>query len=89
MPNPDSPAHDTSRAIALDAATIADLNAAFDAGTLDAEQLVLLCLARIQAYDRHGPRLNAVIVRLKPPVTWIRSVGPLVRGPLCMVSPCC
>lgn len=62
MPNPHSPAHDASRAIALDAATIADLNAAFDAGTLDAEQLVLLCLARIQAYDRHGPRLNAVIV---------------------------
>jgi Asp-tRNAAsn/Glu-tRNAGln amidotransferase A subunit and related amidases len=47
--------------IDLDAATIADLNAAFNAGTLTAEKLVQLCLARIEAYDKKGPGLNAVL----------------------------
>src|SRR5204863_6696202 len=47
--------------IDLDAATIADLNAAFNAGTLSAEKLVQLCIARIQAYDREGPSLHAVM----------------------------
>jgi amidase len=51
-----------AKTIELDAATIADINAAFDAGTLTAEKLVQLCLARIQAYDRQGPALHAVIV---------------------------
>lgn len=50
-----------AKTIDLDAATIADLNAAFADGTLTAEQLVELCLARIQAYDRRGPALHAVI----------------------------
>src|SRR5262245_28682353 len=50
-----------TRSIDLDAATIADLNAAFNAGTLTAETLVQLCLARIQAYDRQGPSLHAII----------------------------
>jgi len=54
-----SVAHATS--INLDSATIADLNAAFKAGTLTSEQLVQMCLARIEAYDDHGPKLNAVI----------------------------
>src|SRR5207249_3208341 len=56
-----APAPVAARTIDLDAATIADLNAAFDAGTLTAEQLVQLCLARIEAYDRRGPALHAVI----------------------------
>ena len=43
------------KAIDLDSATIADVNAAFNAGTLTAEKLVQMCLARIQAYDRQGP----------------------------------
>jgi len=51
-----------AKAIDLDAATVADINAAFDAGTLTAEKLVQLFLARIEAYDRQGPRLHAVIV---------------------------
>src|SRR5437016_9320414 len=51
----------SAKDIDLDAATIADLNAAFNAGTLTAEALVQLCLARIQAYDRQGPSLHAVI----------------------------
>ena len=49
------------KATDLDSATIADLNAAFNAGSLTAERLVQLCLARIQAYDRQGPALRAVI----------------------------
>jgi amidase len=51
-----------ARTIDLDAATIADINAAFQAGTLTAEQLVRLCLARIRSYDREGPSLHAVMV---------------------------
>ena len=43
------------------AATIEELNQAFDAGTLTSEQLVELYLARIEAYDKTGPTLNAVI----------------------------
>src|SRR5213594_2985026 len=49
------------KVIDLDSATIADFNAAFDAGTLTAEKLTQICLARIEAYDRQGPRLRAVI----------------------------
>ena len=45
----------------LDNATVADLNAAFDKGTLTSEKLVQLSLARIDAYDRKGPALRAVI----------------------------
>jgi amidase len=47
--------------IDVDAATIAQINAAFDAGTLTSEALVQMCLARIAAYDRKGPSLHAVI----------------------------
>src|SRR6186713_189193 len=49
------------RAIDLDAATIADVNAAFAKGTLTSERLVQMFLARIEAYDRKGPSLHAVI----------------------------
>jgi amidase len=49
------------KVIDLDSATIANFNAAFKAGTLTAEKLVQMCLARIQAYDRQGPALRAVI----------------------------
>jgi len=45
----------------LDSATVADLNAAIDKGTLTSERLVRLSLARIDAYDRKGPGLRAVI----------------------------
>src|SRR5439155_8917567 len=50
-----------AKTIELDSATIADINAAFDAGTLTAEQLVQMCLARIAAFDRKGPSLHAVM----------------------------
>ena len=45
----------------LTTATIAEINAAFDAGALTSERLVELCLARIETYDKSGPELNAVI----------------------------
>src|SRR3954447_11134121 len=54
-----TPTHATS--FDFDAMTIADINRAFDRGTLTAERLVQLCLARIQAYDRQGPSLRAVL----------------------------
>lgn len=47
--------------ISLDSATVADLDAAFKAGTLTSEKLVRLYLARIAAYDKQGPKINAVI----------------------------
>ena len=43
-------------------ATIADINAAFDAGTLDSERLIELSMARIAAFDEAGPGLNAVLM---------------------------
>ena len=51
----------TAKTIELDSATIADINAAFAAGTLTSENLVQMCLARIEAYDKQGPSLHAVI----------------------------
>jgi amidase len=45
----------------LESATIADLNAAFKKGTLTSEKLTDLYLARIAAYDKQGPAINAVI----------------------------
>ena len=42
-------------------ATIGDINKAFATGTLTSEKLVELSLARINAYDRAGPSLHAVI----------------------------
>ena len=45
----------------LETATVADLNAAFDSGALTSEKLTQLYLARIEAYDKAGPKINAVI----------------------------
>ena len=42
-------------------ASIAEIDQAFAAGTLNSEALTKLCLARIEAYDKKGPGLNAVI----------------------------
>src|SRR5215831_8983839 len=50
-----------ARTIDFDAATIADINAAFDAGTLTSESLTRMCLARVDAFDRKGPSLHAVM----------------------------
>ena len=45
----------------LSEATIADINAAFDAGTMTSEALLLQYLARIDAFDDNGPQLNAIL----------------------------
>ena len=45
----------------LTTASIADINAAFDAGALTSERLVQMYLDRIGAYDQAGPKLNAVL----------------------------
>ncbi|HEY0947762.1 MAG TPA: amidase family protein, partial [Opitutaceae bacterium] len=45
----------------LATATIADLQAAMDRGALTSEKLTQLYLARIEAYDKKGPKLAAVL----------------------------
>lgn len=50
-----------AQALELTSATISELNAAMDRGDLSSERLVALYQARIQAYDKQGPTLNAVI----------------------------
>ncbi len=55
------PGTHAARAVELDQATVADLEAAFAGGTLTSEQLVQRFLARIEAYDRKGPALRAVL----------------------------
>ena len=45
----------------IETATITDLNAAFADGTLTSEQLVSAYLKRIEAYDKQGPAINAII----------------------------
>lgn len=50
-----------ARPVEFDQATIVELQAAMAAGTLTAERLVELCLARIEAFDNAGPKLHAVI----------------------------
>ena len=42
-------------------ATISDLDAALAKGTLTSEKLVKMYLKRIEAYDKQGPAINAVI----------------------------
>ena len=49
------------RELDVTSATIAEINEALDAEALTSVRLVELCLARIAAYDDHGPRINAVI----------------------------
>jgi amidase len=58
---PSLPATASAQILTLSTATIEDLNAAFDSGTLTSERLVELYLARIEAYDQQGPALNAIL----------------------------
>src|SRR5688572_10179700 len=51
----------TAATFDLQTATIADINAAIDAGALSSEKLVRLYLKRIEAYDKQGPKINSVI----------------------------
>lgn len=45
----------------IEDATVADLNAAFKSGSLTSVKLTELYLARIAAYDKQGPGINAII----------------------------
>lgn len=45
----------------LEEATLAEIQAAMDAGALTSEQLVQMYLDRIEAYDDQGPSINALI----------------------------
>ncbi len=47
--------------IEFDDASVAELQAAMKAGTLTSEKLVQLSIARIEAYDKQGPKLHAVM----------------------------
>ena len=71
----------------IENATIADLQAAFKKGTLTAEKLTELYLARIEAYDQKGPKLNAVITLNPKALEQARALDAerkagKVRGPL-------
>lgn len=79
------PAH--AREIDVGQATIADMNAAFKAGTLTSEKLVELSLARIKAYEDAGPALNAIIALNPNALDLARTLDAerkagKVRGPL-------
>ena len=50
------------RSFDLLTSTVADIQAAVASGALTYERLVQLYLNRIDAYDKKGPRLNAVLV---------------------------
>ncbi len=71
----------------LSTATIPELQAAMQKGSLTSEKLMQRYLARIHAYDQQGPKLNAVILLSKDPLAEARAMdaerkakGP--RGPL-------
>jgi amidase len=75
------------RAVPLTSATIADLQAACAAGTLTAEKLTTLYLARIAAYDKQGPAINAVITINPKALETARALDAerragRIRGPL-------
>jgi len=78
-------AHSPLRAAHFDlsTATIADINAAFDAGALTSEKLVSLYLARIAAYDQQGPSLNTIITLNAKALETARALDAerKVRGP--------
>jgi len=73
--------------IPIEDATIADLQSAFKKGTLTSEQLTEIYLARIAAYDKSGPKINAVITLNPKAVEEARALDAerkagKVRGPL-------
>lgn len=58
----------------LATATVADIQAAMDKGALTSEKLVQLYLARIEAYDQQGPKLNTVITLNKNALAEARAL---------------
>jgi amidase len=71
----------------VETATVADLQAAFQKGTLTSEKLTEIYLDRIQAYDKQGPTINAVITLNPNALAEARALDAerkagKVRGPL-------
>lgn len=71
----------------VESATVADLQTAFQKGTLSAEKLTRMYLARIKAYDKQGPGINAVITLNPKALTEAKALDAerkqgKVRGPL-------
>lgn len=58
----------------LATADVADIQAAIDAGALSSEKLVGLYLKRIDAYDKKGPKINAVLFLNKDAVAEARAL---------------
>lgn len=80
-------AHARAAEIKIEDATIAELQAAFAKGTLTAEKLTEIYLARIAAYDKQGPALNTVITLNPKAMEEARALDAerkagKVRGPL-------
>lgn len=70
----------------INSATIADLNEAFDGG-LTSQKLVSAYLKRIEAYDKKGPKINAVITLNPNAIQTAKALDAerkrgKVRGPL-------
>lgn len=71
----------------LATATLADIQQAMDRGALTSEKLVQLYLARIDAYDKRGPGINAVITLNPQAIATARALdverkSKGARGPL-------
>jgi Asp-tRNA(Asn)/Glu-tRNA(Gln) amidotransferase A subunit family amidase len=58
----------------LSTATIADIQSAMASGALTSEKLVQLYLARIEAYDKKGPKLNSVLTLSKTALEEARAL---------------
>ena len=71
----------------LTTATVADVQAAYAGGQVSVEQVVSAYLARIAAYDKQGPRIEAIVVVNPAALDDARALdraraGGAVRGPL-------
>ncbi len=63
LPSAQTPARpDTAAPFRVEEATIADIHAAMKAGRLTCRALVEAYLRRIEAYDKNGPAINAIVV---------------------------
>jgi amidase len=80
-------AQTSSGTVDLANANIADLQAAFHKGTLTSEKLMQLYLARINAYDKNGPKINSIIALNPKALAEARALDAerkagKIRGPL-------
>ncbi|GAB3781143.1 amidase family protein [Spirosoma horti] len=71
----------------LQEATITSLHEAMQAGKVTAEQLVQLYLDRIEAYDKQGPYLNAIIMVNPKALTEARRLDSLYKATGKLVGP--